>query len=244
MGDNDFRFVLPVMMPVESTGIGPISTFTQFVLIAPLPQTHDSITSIHWIPSVPSPFGRPSDRDETRPVAVTAGASTPSSAESVMATSSERFLKITIYSADNVPKMDTFSETDPFVVLEFDDRTFRTATLDNAGINPQWREDFVIPLADRSSQQMLLKAALYDEDSVSPSQYIGSVTIDIAQDLLQKTGGGVLDRWYPLTDGQKGRSPPTQHPPPPPSDAIHSGTSNRGRDPLPLPARTDRRGRR
>jgi hypothetical protein len=210
MGDVDLNYVQPVMMQTENTRLGPISPFTQFLLIAPLLESDGSIASISWIPSEPSPFGCPcpSEGEDNMPVA-RAVANTSPSAESTPGSSNESFIKITIYSADNVPKMDLFSETDSFVLLEFDDQTFQTATLDNAGSNPQWREDFVIPLTtDRCSRQILIKATLYDEDPVSIRTKIGSVTIDITQNILQKDGKGVLDQWYPLTGGPIGRSAP------------------------------------
>ncbi len=118
-------------------------------------------------------------------------------------------LKVTVYSADNLPKMDVISETDPFVTLKLGKTEFQTATLDNAGEKPLWREDFLFPTNPPEKQ---LVVTVRDQDILT-SEFIGRLTIDLDQVLAPILGDSSLkqiDQTFELEGGLKGRDKQTQ----------------------------------
>ena len=141
-----------------------------------------------------------SKRDFSEP-----GKETPDCADSFKA-KRQRVLKITVYSADNIPKTDMLSETDPFVMLKLGNKDFRTATLDNAGRNPIWREEFVFS-AELARKDLVV--SIHDDDLVS-SGLIGKLTLSLDDVLapLQAAAGdqrAPVDRFFELQEGAMGR---------------------------------------
>ena len=118
---------------------------------------------------------------------------------------STSFLKVTIYSADNVPKMDLLSETDPFVTLRVGGREFRTKTLENAGSSPQWREDFIFSLEPEQNEIII---TMYDQDDQN-KELIGSLKINFVEE-LQNIGINAVDKVYVLQEGLMGRDKVTK----------------------------------
>ena len=96
--------------------------------------------------------------------------------------------------------MDTFSETDPFVTLKIGNKEFRTATLDNAGCSPQWREDFIFELEPGQSQ---LLVTLYDADD-NNKELIGSLTVNFVEE-LKTSQNNKFEKRYVLEQGKLGR---------------------------------------
>jgi Ca2+-dependent lipid-binding protein len=97
--------------------------------------------------------------------------------------------------------MDILSETDPFVTLKIGNREFRTATLENAGCNPQWRENFIFAIEDGQTE---MKLSMYDEDHTT-KEFIGSLNINFMEE-IKKTGNEKSDQIYVLQDGKMGRN--------------------------------------
>ena len=118
---------------------------------------------------------------------------------------STSFLKVTIYSADNVPKMDLLSETDPFLTLRVGGREFRTKTLENAGSSPQWREDFIFSLEPEQNEIII---TMYDQDDQN-KELIGSLKINFVEE-LQNIGINAVDKVYVLQEGLMGRDKVTK----------------------------------
>jgi hypothetical protein len=113
-------------------------------------------------------------------------------------------LKVTVYSADNLPKMDIISETDPFVTLKLGKTEFQTATLDNAGEKPLWREDFLFPTNPEDND---LVVTVRDQDVIT-SELIGKVTIQLDKVLApicRDNPSKQIDQTFEFQEGLMGR---------------------------------------
>ena len=113
-------------------------------------------------------------------------------------------LDVTLERGENFPKLDAWDETDPFITLciSGSSRKFRSATKNNAGENPIWRESFHFSAV---SEEDSLCLTAYDEDTFTKHDLIGSCSIEIAS--VAKTPGQPIDQWCELNGGPQGRNP-------------------------------------
>jgi Ca2+-dependent lipid-binding protein len=116
---------------------------------------------------------------------------------------SSNVLSVLVERGENFPKMDTFSETDPFVTLQLEGSKdlFRSKTKTNAGESPEWRESFQF---SHVASEGVLTVAAYDEDTVTSHDLIGKVQIDLKP--FANTPGEPKEGWYELKGSLAGRN--------------------------------------
>ena len=66
-----------------------------------------------------------------------------------------------------------FSEMDPFMILKYGKKKFKTEVLNEAGMNPVWNQEFIFPIV---SENDTLNLFCYDEDFII-DDFIGLTTI-------------------------------------------------------------------
>jgi Ca2+-dependent lipid-binding protein len=62
---------------------------------------------------------------------------------------------------------------DPFIILKYGKVKYKTKVLDKAGVNPEWNQEFTIPIG---SEQDSLNIFCYDEDFII-DDFIGLTTM-------------------------------------------------------------------
>ncbi len=111
-------------------------------------------------------------------------------------------LKVTLVAAKHLPRLDIFTESDPYCVLLFEEQSCqegegsldpiaRTDAKTNDA-NPIWNSEFVFPL--QCSSNTKLRVAVLDKDENGADDLLGSVTINISNLPLDKE----VDKWYKL----------------------------------------------
>lgn len=72
-------------------------------------------------------------------------------------------LKVKVVDATDIPKMDTFGKSDPYVVLKLSssDKVWKTEYKENTD-KPSWDEEFEIPIQPKLDE--ILRVELYDKD--------------------------------------------------------------------------------
>eukprot|EP00282_Hemiselmis_andersenii_P035885 CAMPEP_0169427938 /NCGR_PEP_ID=MMETSP1042-20121227/1054_1 /TAXON_ID=464988 /ORGANISM="Hemiselmis andersenii, Strain CCMP1180" /LENGTH=1434 /DNA_ID=CAMNT_0009538063 /DNA_START=72 /DNA_END=4372 /DNA_ORIENTATION=+ len=102
-------------------------------------------------------------------------------------------LHVEVVRARDLPKMDRFGKSDPYVVLEMEGRIQKT-TIKKRTLNPTWRESFVLSVADSNSN---LVVTAYDWDFADAHDLMGFFTVSV-NELLDIDG---TDQFYTLRDG-------------------------------------------
>jgi len=85
---------------------------------------------------------------------------------------------------------DSNRSSDPYVVLFFDGHEYKTE-VQWATLNPQWNEQFVLPVTGASKE---LFVGVYDSDRYSNDDFMGMVHIPLAE--LERDR--VFEDWFPL----------------------------------------------
>ena len=101
-------------------------------------------------------------------------------------------LRVHVHSGRDLPKMDRFGKSDPYVVVEVDGQTRKTKTLKKT-LNPVWKEDFEIRVAD--SVTSVVTFSCFDWDFADAHDFMGKVEVKI-ETLLEKA----LDQFFTLRD--------------------------------------------
>lgn len=86
-----------------------------------------------------------------------------------------------VVSAKNLPRWRNMTYTsfdmDPFVVVSFNRKVFRTRVLRHT-LNPEWREKLFFHV--RSSERSYnIRCAVYDWDNISANDYVGELSLDV-----------------------------------------------------------------
>jgi Ca2+-dependent lipid-binding protein len=92
----------------------------------------------------------------------------------------------------DLPKMDRFGKSDPYVVLELEGTKF-TTSVKKRTLNPIWRETFTLNIADSNAT---LRVTAYDWDFAEAPDLMGSFGVDV-QDLID---AGIVEQFYTLRD--------------------------------------------
>ena len=82
-------------------------------------------------------------------------------------------LHFNIFRGELYINTEIFSEMDPFMILKYGKKKFKTKVLDEAGVNPVWNQEFVFPI---SSVQDTINIFCYDEDFII-DDFIGLTTM-------------------------------------------------------------------
>jgi len=101
-------------------------------------------------------------------------------------------LRVHVHSGRDLPKMDRFGKSDPYVVVEVDGQTRKTKTLKKT-LNPVWKEDFEIRVAD--SVTSVVTFSCFDWDFADAHDFMGKVEVKI-ETLLERD----LDQFFTLRD--------------------------------------------
>eukprot|EP00281_Chroomonas_sp_CCMP1168_P032498 CAMPEP_0206243566 /NCGR_PEP_ID=MMETSP0047_2-20121206/17674_1 /ASSEMBLY_ACC=CAM_ASM_000192 /TAXON_ID=195065 /ORGANISM="Chroomonas mesostigmatica_cf, Strain CCMP1168" /LENGTH=1778 /DNA_ID=CAMNT_0053668691 /DNA_START=6 /DNA_END=5343 /DNA_ORIENTATION=+ len=112
-------------------------------------------------------------------------------------------LLVTVVGARDIPKYDTFSESDPYIVLVIENSGVpgdsmqepfgRTSTLKNDA-NPLWNSDFMVETV--ATKETNLVVIVLDDDSRKEDDLVGRVIINVsALPLAQE-----VDKWYTLDE--------------------------------------------
>lgn len=87
----------------------------------------------------------------------------------------EYFLKLTVLEAHLTRDVETFGKMDPFIVLTHNKQTQTSKTLNDAGKNPKWNEDFsFVVLPDET-----IDFSVYDAESSNKDQLVGANTLSV-----------------------------------------------------------------
>ncbi|KAL4458138.1 hypothetical protein ABPG75_013003 [Micractinium tetrahymenae] len=117
----------------------------------------------------------------------------------------EGLLEVAVVEARNVPRMDFFGKSDPYVRLWVrESQKLQTATRSRT-LSPVWNETFTFLV--HSSQHQQLSMALYDSDMwPNTDDLIGRLSLPISS--LNLSPGAVNDLWLPVPrNGKRGKGP-------------------------------------
>ncbi len=80
---------------------------------------------------------------------------------------------------------ETFGEMDPFVKVKVGKQEFKTKVAEDAGKNPKWQNEiFKIPYNELEKEAFL---ELWEYDSGSSNDYLGSCQLNIAEEFAAKS---------------------------------------------------------
>ncbi|KAJ1482240.1 C2 domain-containing protein [Baffinella frigidus] len=85
-------------------------------------------------------------------------------------------LSIFVHSGRDLPKMDRFGKSDPYVVVEVDGQKRTTKTMKKT-LNPVWKEQFDIRVAD--SVTSVVTFTCFDWDFADDHDFMGIVEVKI-----------------------------------------------------------------
>eukprot|EP01121_Diplochlamys_sp_Union-15-3_P000391 TRINITY_DN10366_c0_g1_i1.p1 TRINITY_DN10366_c0_g1~~TRINITY_DN10366_c0_g1_i1.p1 ORF type:complete len:139 (-),score=26.56 TRINITY_DN10366_c0_g1_i1:13-429(-) len=105
------------------------------------------------------------------------------------------FLKISVVCAKNLPAMDANGKSDPYVAIEYGKTHYRTNTKRKT-LNPEWKEDFVLPVMENQRSDLLI--LVKDWDRLGRNELIGLLVFKISK---LNTDGNT--QWYTLNPAEK-----------------------------------------
>jgi len=101
-------------------------------------------------------------------------------------------LHVDVVCGRDLPKMDRFGKSDPYVIIDVEGHTKKTSVKKRT-LNPTWREKFVMSVADSNSS---LIVTAYDWDFADDHDLMGYFSIPIFE-ILENP---VHDQFYTLRD--------------------------------------------
>ena len=112
-----------------------------------------------------------------------------------------RLLRCTVFHALNLPRMDTFGATDPYVTIEVDGKTVRTTTAVDGGANARWGagESFDIECVGPPKH---VDVRCFDED-IDMDDEIGKGRIDLAAGAMPADKAWYREEMVPLRNRTK-----------------------------------------
>ena len=110
-------------------------------------------------------------------------------------------LKVKVVDATEVPKMDTFGKSDPYVVLRLSssENEWKTEYKDNTD-KPSWNEEFEIPIQPKLDE--ILKVELWDKD-VKKDDIISRVLLRVNK-IPEDTVNDSIYTMHPISNPKKG----------------------------------------
>jgi Ca2+-dependent lipid-binding protein len=118
----------------------------------------------------------------------------------------QRRLKLTLVSANHLPKMDMIGTIDPYAVISFEGMELRSKTVKNT-YSPQWEEAFHCNIGDvHKGCSDDLRVTLMDWDAASKDDEVGSFTIPASRmsEIVRATiGSDATDTFNLYLGGKK-----------------------------------------
>src|SRR4051812_10723920 len=114
-------------------------------------------------------------------------------------------LKVKIVAARNLPVMDRTSElTDAYCEIKFVDLEIQRTPVARKTLNPVWNEDFRLEVSNDSDlQNEPLEIRIFDYDTITSDDIVGSVFLDL-NPLLIWDSPGQISGWFPVYDTLRG----------------------------------------
>jgi hypothetical protein len=106
-------------------------------------------------------------------------------------------VKVGIVAAKDLPRMDTFGNSDPYVKIQLEKKTKKTKIIKNT-LYPEWNEYFILPVTNLSAQLVL---TMYDWNRFGSHEFIGTASIPIGKIDESEQGS---DKWYELEEDDTG----------------------------------------
>ncbi|KAK8875676.1 Protein Aster-C [Tritrichomonas musculus] len=101
------------------------------------------------------------------------------------------FLHVRAVEAKDVPIMDYFGKSDPYLYFQVSTSSQKWKTnYINDTVNPCWKEEFHIPITSDNSDK--LHVELYDYDRFTRDDLISSYDFDVKDFPV----GKIIDKWY------------------------------------------------
>eukprot|EP00992_Anisonema_acinus_P014386 TRINITY_DN9251_c0_g1_i1.p1 TRINITY_DN9251_c0_g1~~TRINITY_DN9251_c0_g1_i1.p1 ORF type:complete len:152 (+),score=28.26 TRINITY_DN9251_c0_g1_i1:89-544(+) len=94
----------------------------------------------------------------------------------LFANADPRVLEVTVVSATNLPKMDTFGKTDPYVVIRCGTTEMKTKVLKSV-MQPVWNHRMMIAI---NPDVDFIQVALYDWDKMGNNELVGDRNVPIS----------------------------------------------------------------
>ena len=85
-------------------------------------------------------------------------------------------LQVKVISASNIPNVDTFDKTDPFVETTVRGKRWHRTSTKNNNLNPVWNENFVMFVEDVKAQHLKIKLS----DDGAKARLLGSASIPLS----------------------------------------------------------------
>merc|ERR1712032_844173 len=110
--------------------------------------------------------------------------------------SSTMNVNVLVVGARNLEKSGMFGKADPYIVVSHKDKKKTSATIDN-DLNPQWNFENTFAVSNNSNET--LRFEVYDKDTVTKDDLMGSTEISITDATQMKEGS-----WIPLQGCKSG----------------------------------------
>jgi hypothetical protein len=141
-------------------------------------------------------------REPTSPFMIPSIPSTPSSPVKLLPPVKtqlpEGAIYLTVHKAKDLEKKGIIGKADPYVVIGYGDKVFKSKTVDN-NHNPEWNFDVKLDIKKDSPHEVTLD--IFDED-FGKDDSMGQKQIDIVNMLTERT---VKNRWIVLKDCKSGQ---------------------------------------
>merc|ERR1712218_451819 len=108
----------------------------------------------------------------------------------------EKPLKLTVVAARKLKKSGLFGKADPYVAITYGSQKTRSGVIKN-NLNPEWNFESLLTLNENASDEVLLE--VYDKDTGSKDDFMGKVSLQIAELKKMKQG-----QWVPLQKTKSG----------------------------------------
>ena len=108
-----------------------------------------------------------------------------------MQTSGEIRLRMLVVEGELFRDTETFGQMDPFLIIEHNNKKYKTSVHQDGGKTPKWNHEVLIPIRSKNDT---LKITCYDEDVIMDS-FVGQHTYTVSTIAKAKE---TVDTWYPL----------------------------------------------
>ena len=109
------------------------------------------------------------------------------------------FLKLIIFKGSNLKNSDVFGQSDPYVIVKFQDQEYRSRTSNNT-LNPEW--NFTANLNISTIEDSQINIEVYDEDKLQKDDLLGSYSLPLSRAISNTDKEAV---WYNLDNGKSGK---------------------------------------
>eukprot|EP01111_Echinosteliopsis_oligospora_P013478 TRINITY_DN4837_c0_g1_i1.p1 TRINITY_DN4837_c0_g1~~TRINITY_DN4837_c0_g1_i1.p1 ORF type:complete len:127 (-),score=16.04 TRINITY_DN4837_c0_g1_i1:230-610(-) len=106
------------------------------------------------------------------------------------------YVTVTITGADDLPNMDLFGTADPYYILKYNSKEYKSDIRKNT-LSPRWEHIISFPMYDDTPDHKL-NIKLWDWDKIGKDDYIGEVDIHLPPEYLARKD--MITSSYILTD--------------------------------------------